>query len=119
MARESWIPGAYPSIGNAPWVCYPALRGQCYAVEKHAGQRRLHLLMDHPDVKELLAKESQLRMEEELSQVYRAAVAAMEEGLTSIYDPGWFADRDSAVEPNGLGTGGIWFYRRPYDNLNQ
>ena len=59
MARESWIPGAYPSIGNAPWVCYPALRGQCYAVEKHAGQRRLHLLMDHPDVKELLAKESQ------------------------------------------------------------
>ena len=24
---------------------------------------------------------------------------------------------DSAVEPSGLGTGGIWFYRRPCDNL--
>ena len=107
MGNESWIPGAHFNLGNAPWVCYPALRGECYAVARDAGQRRLHLLIDHPGIRELLAKESHTRMEDELGHGRRVAVAAMEEGLTSIYDPEWFADPDSAVEPIGLGPGGI------------
>ena len=90
MGHEMWIPGMHPSIANAPWVCYPALRGECYAVARDAGQRRLHLLIDHPGIRELLAKESERRMEDELGHGYRVAVAAMEEGLTSIYDPRWF-----------------------------
>ena len=94
MAREVPIPGVYQSTGNAPWVCYPALRGECYAVARDSGQRKLHLLIDHPGIRELLAEESTLRMECELSHAYRVAVAAMEEGLTSIYDSGWFEAKE-------------------------
>ena len=94
MARDTWEQGIYQSVGNAPWVCYPALQGRCYAVARDAGQKKLHLLLDHPGVREALAAESLQRMEDELLHSYRVSVAAMEEGVTSIYDPGWFQAKE-------------------------
>ena len=90
MAREMWEPGLYPSVAQVPWVCQPALRGQCNAVARHVGERKLHLLSDHPDIREILDKKSQQRMENELRYAYWVAVAAMEEGVTSMFDPRWF-----------------------------